>query len=138
MLVFFKRLPKETRKSDIEAFIAAVVRGGIFSKRGEIKGISIIQRRNPQLNVTDYHAVVGIEPDNVAERVIKTLNKKMFKGKYIEVRQYYIRNAANDPRNKNRVFDEVPDSRRVRERRQKIEESSSASFVGVKDFHRKD
>lgn len=139
MHVFFKRIPKGTRKSDIQNFIAAIVKGGLFSKRGVVKSITMIERRNPVIGVTDHHCIVVIEPDSVAERVIKKLNRKKFKDKPIEIRQYYTRNPANDPRNKNRMLDEVPDSRRQRERRQKVDaEKTEASFVGVKDFHRKD
>lgn len=138
MIVFFKRLPTGTRKKDIEDFIADAVRGGVFSRSGEIKHIAIIERRNPNLNVSDYHGVVTIEPDTVAERVIKKLNRAKFKGKPIEVRRYFIRNSANDPRNKNRMLDEVPDSRRRGERRQTTDvENSSFSFSAKKDFHRK-
>lgn len=135
MLVFFRRLPTGARKADIENFIASTVKGGLFSRSGEIKRITIIVRRNPQLNMTDYHGVVAIEPDSVAERVIKKLNRTRFNGNYIEVRQYYIRKVANDPRRKNGAS-QVQDSRRQRERRQEIEQV--ASVEAIKSFTRKD
>ncbi len=138
MLVFFRRIPSGTRKSEIERFIANALKGGLFSKRGEMTHISFIERRNPSVNTLDYHAVVTIEPDSVAERVIKKMNRKVFKGKYIEVRRYYIRNPANDPRNKNNILDDVPDSRRVAERRQKQNELNTAlQYTAIKNFHRK-
>lgn len=133
MIVFFKRIPTGTRKSDIEDFIAETVKGGLFSRSGEIKNITIIERRNPHLNVTDYHGLVTIEPESVAERVIKKLNRKLFKGKYIEVRRYYIRKAANDPRSKHGV-NEVPDNRRRSERRQTTE---NLNISGLTGFQRK-
>jgi hypothetical protein len=137
MQVFFKRLPRGTQKIEIQNFIASTVKGGLFSKSGKVKNIIIIERNNPQMTLMDYHAVINIEPDCVALRVIKKLNRKKFKDKLIEIRRYFIRNPANDPRNKDRLLDEVPDSRRMRERRQKVNNENSLSFVGVKDFSRK-
>jgi hypothetical protein len=134
MIIFFKRLPAGTRRSDIEDFIADTVKGGLFSRRGQITNIAIIERPNPQLNIMDYHGVVTIEPNSVAERVIKKLNRQLFKGKYIEVRRYHIRNAANDPRKKNRNLAEGSDSRRKGERRQT---TSIPNIEAIKGFNRK-
>jgi hypothetical protein len=136
MLVFFRRLPHGARQKEIREFIESTVKGGFFSRSGVIKRITIIERRNPMLNVTDYHGVVAIEPDSVAERVIKKLNKKPFYGKYIEIRQYYLRKAVNDPRRKHGVVNDVADARRERECRQTVEQQ--ASFEALKSFNRKD
>jgi hypothetical protein len=137
MLVFFKRLPAGTRKNEIENFIAKAVKGGLFSKSGQVGNISIIERRNPQLNMTDYHGIVSIEPDIVAERVIKKLNRKLFKGKYIEIRRYYLRRGTNDPRKKLNAG-KFSDSRRKMERRQEVNsESTSPNFEAIKSFNRK-
>lgn len=138
MLVFLRRIPAKTSKKEILEFITAAVKGGFLSKRGSVTNISFIERQNPQYNIMDHHAVVTIEPDSVAERVIEKMNRKSFKGKFIEVRRYYNRDPANDPRNKNRMLDEVPDSRRQWERRQKLEAKETvAEFVAIKNSQRK-
>jgi hypothetical protein len=121
MMVFFKRLPIGISKTDLAVFISEALNGGWFFKRGRIVNINIIEKRNSLQNITECHAIVTIEPDSAAQRVIQKLHRKLFQGKYLEVRRYYVRNLLNDPRNKKNVFDEPPDHYQRTERRQEDE-----------------
>lgn len=118
MRIFLKQIPIGTNKRDILEFIAAAIKGGFFSKRSRVTSMLIMEQRNPQHNTMDYHAIVTIEPDSIAERIIQKMNQQTFKGKSIEVRRYYTRDPATDPRKRNHILEEVPESRRRKERRQ--------------------
>ncbi len=98
MIVILKRISAVTSVPDIESFIEPVIKGGLFKKAGEIKSLKIQMLQQPGAGRDEYHAIVRIEPDVVAERVIRTLNRKPCAGKPINVSEFHTRLYANDRR----------------------------------------
>jgi predicted lipoprotein len=98
MLIILKNIPTKTRKQDIANFIMPVVKGGWLRKGGQIKNISILAQKNMRTRIIQYHGLVDILPDEVAEKVIKKLHRKALIGKHIAVCEYRIRNVRNDRR----------------------------------------
>jgi hypothetical protein len=88
MIILLSKIPADTQKEDIDAYLRPVVRGPFYFKKGTIKSIKLFILKDKQLNELEHYGLVKIEPDEVAERTIKKLNRKFFKGKRIAVREY--------------------------------------------------
>ncbi|NOQ63097.1 MAG: hypothetical protein GQ582_01130 [Methyloprofundus sp.] len=94
MVLFLKNIPLQTKYSDIVAFIEpAMKRKLFFGKKGVIENIRFLHVKDPSTNIAEVHGLVTIVPNGLAKTVIKRLNKKKFKSKYIEVREYYQRDS---------------------------------------------
>jgi len=137
MIIILKNIPANTQTKEIEEFIWPAVKGGFLSKSGEIESIQIKGQRDIQLNLTEFHALVRIEPNAVAVRVIKKLNRKPFKGKHTAIDEFHHRNWHNDRRTD--AQQTVKDRRHADRRRSHLEmiENISHLFSGQKSFHRK-
>lgn len=98
MIIILRRIPADTNKQDILDYLNPVLKGGVFQKPGYIEGIKILILRDTQNKELEYHALVTIDSDSAASRVIKKLNRKVFLGKHIAVREYFHRSWHNDPR----------------------------------------
>jgi len=119
MIIFLTRIPADTKRDDIIEFIEPILKGGLFKKSGYIRKINILILKDTVANKLEYHALVTVEPDKVAERVIKQLNRKPINGKHIAVREYVLRNWHNDPRVSMHQWNEEFKDRRNADRRRK-------------------
>lgn len=98
MIIFFSHVPENTRHKDLVELIKPAMKSFLFGEKGTIKKLKIVQLKDPRNKISEYHALVSIEPETVAKRVIKRLNRKKLLGRVIEVRRYYRRNKLNDRR----------------------------------------
>ena len=134
MLIFLARIPTDTSKQDIVNFMAPVLKGGLFSPNGELLKIDILILQDRHTKAIETHAIVRIEPDKAATRVIFKLNRTKLIGKPINVRQFFIRNRANDRRRDNLPPITPPKKPRLGDRRRDLVEISKAqaaiSFTG--------
>lgn len=139
MIVFLRRIPANTKKHEIIDFIEPVIKGGLFKKSGRIEDITIMVLKDTQTNALEFHGLVEIDSDAAAERVIKKLNRKVFNGKNIAVREYYQRSWHNDKRqNAHQWNDELVNKRKGDRRRARLEVVNDISdqFSSNKTFHR--
>ena len=139
MIVFLRRIPANTRKRDIVDFIKPVLKGGLLQKSGRIEEIKMLVFKDTQTKIMEYHCLVTIDSDAVANRVIKKLNRKVFKGKHITVREYFYRSWHNDPRIKmHEMNEELANKRQGNRRQARLEAVTDVSieFISSKDFHR--
>ena len=98
MIVFFKNIPNDTLHSELKAFISPAVKGGLLEAKGKITKIDVIGLKDKATDLIEFHALINIEPENAALRVIKKMNGQAFKQQKITVKQYYLRNWRNDKR----------------------------------------
>lgn len=98
MIIFIRNIPKGTLRSEISNFVKPALKGGFFSEKGIIRNIVILMLKNKDINLNEYHALVDIEPESSAIRVIKKLHGQRFRDKRITVRQYFTRRWQNDRR----------------------------------------
>ena len=70
--------------------------GGFLKKTGRIVSITIQLHKIGEKK--EYHALVCIEPDVVAQRIIKRLNRKPLGGKRINIAEVHVRHFSNDRR----------------------------------------
>lgn len=142
MIIFIRKIPANTKLSEIIGFVEPAIKGGIFRKGGVIRDAKILALRDLRLRTLEFHGLVTIEPDKAALRAIKKLKGKRFKGKFVAVRQYFQRDWHNDPR-QNRQQPGGPDiqERRIGDRRRgkglEIIEDISGKFSSAGDFTRK-
>ena len=139
MIIFLGRIPANTRKHEVTDFIEPALKGGFFQKSGRIEHIKILVLKDKNTNTLEYHGLVTIDPDDAAKRVIKKLNRKVFKGKHIAVREYQLRAWHNDPRINMREYnEELMNKRKGDRRRSRIEEDEDISdkFSSNEVFHR--
>ncbi len=141
MYVFFRNIPAHTTNSDLIEFIEPVLKRGWFRKKGIIEKVRIIHQKDHGVSSSEFHGLVTIQPDDVAEKVIKRLNRKRFLGKHIAVREYHRRVWHNDPRIKHNLHDPEILNRRENDRRRKnlevVNDTNMAHiFSGDKTFHK--
>lgn len=98
MIVFVRNLPEDTTRQDIIDFIMPAVRGGLFRARGKITSIDVLVIRDSNTKLMEYHGLVHIAPDAVAQRVIRKLHGQHLKGKRVALREYIVRSWRNDRR----------------------------------------
>ena len=129
MIVFLRRIPADTRKHEISAFVGPFLKGGgMLQKSGRIEDVKILVIRDTHTNTMEYHGLVTIDSDAVARRVIKKLNRKAFKGKHIAVREYFYRSWHDDPRvNMHEWNEELANKRDGDRRRPRLEPVSEST-----------
>lgn len=98
MILIIKKISATTRIPQIEQFLNPVLKGGFLKRKGFIGGLEIKMFKHRDLTVPEYHAIVKVEPDVVAHRVIHRLNRKLCDGKLVNISQYHIRYRTNDRR----------------------------------------
>lgn len=140
MIVILKRIPSNTRKTDIINHLTPSIKGKIFQKSGFIESVEIKALKDPQTKTMEHHAIVVISCDEVALRVIKKLNRKVFKRKNIAVTKYHHRSWKNDPRKYQFEMDKKIKLKRKFDRRRynlKNARTPEISYVSYDGFHRK-
>lgn len=139
MIIFLRRIPASTKKHEISDYLEPVLKGSLLQKSGNIESIKILVLRDTQTNTLEFHGLVEIDSDSVAKRVINKLNRKVFKGKNIAVREYHQRSWHNDPRiNMHEWNEELVNKRQSdrRRRRLEVETDLTNTFSSNKHFHR--
>lgn len=139
MIIFIRKIPANTKISEIIDFVEPAIKGGLFRKSGIIRGAKILALRDVRLRTLEFHGLVTVEPDAVALRAIKKLKGQRFKGKFVVVRQYFQRDWHNDPRQGSR--EQKVTERRITDRRRgkdlEIIHDISEKFSSAGDFVRK-
>lgn len=98
MIIILKNVPCDTLRGNIVHFVRPVIKGGLFSRKGKIIRVDLLKLKDKHTKLSEYHALVNIEPDKVALLAIKKLHGKRFKDKRIAVRQYFLRDSKNNKR----------------------------------------
>lgn len=140
MIVFIRNIPGDTLRNEIVDFVQPAIKGGLFRAKGEIKKIEMLALKDKNINLTEYHALVHIEPDAVALRAIRKLHGQRFRNKLVTVRQYFFRNRKNDRRLRLKaVSAEIKEKRKNPDRRRDLEviEGAIPQYSSRKSFNRR-
>lgn len=142
MIIIFEKISPKTKVDDIRDFIAPVLKGHIFQKSGRIGYIKIEILKDSMSGKVDYYALVLVNSDSVAQRIIKRKNKRPLVGRRVKVRQFFVRSWRNDPRNKGGQKSEgIVDMRESDRRVAALEEvdvrTQQVTFTSDKVFNRK-
>lgn len=98
MILILKRISPVTLVPDIERFFLPTVKGGLLKRSGRIDSIKIQLLKPPVGDRLELNALVDVEPDSVARRVMRELNRKPLNGKHINIDEFHFRNRDNDRR----------------------------------------
>lgn len=96
MKIFLKNIPENTNRKQINSFLDQSY--GLFRQRGHIANITFLFQQGNHRFDHKFHALVTITPESIAEKSIKSLNRKQLNGKYINVLEYKPRLCLNDKR----------------------------------------
>ncbi len=140
MIIILHRIPENTQKHEIIEHLATSLEGSFFKKTGHIEDIKILTFENMLNNTREYHALVTIDSEAAANRVIKQLNRKPFKNKNIAIREYIFRSWHRDRRINTRQYNEELKNKRIKNRRGyrlKLLDEDPVKQVNTGNFHRK-
>ena len=96
MRVILKYIPQNTTHKQILQFLKPALDGGLFGKTGKIEGVSILVHKRHLSDAVDFHAILAIQPDEAARRVIDKLHRKPLNNRYIAVAEYVERSIYNN------------------------------------------
>jgi hypothetical protein len=132
MVIILKNISASTLVLDIQNFLNPALEG-FFKKSGSIEDIKIQMLQSMDSNYVEYNALVRIEPDAAARRVIKVLNWQRCNQKPISLSEFHLRLYQNDQR-KNR-YQKLNSKRKAdRRRRLKITDVTAEKSVLKFDF----
>lgn len=139
MIIILKHIPAKTTKQQIKDFLMPELKGGLFSKNGQIVNLSLLTQRNIRTREVQNHGLVEVLPDSVGARIIKNLNGKVLQTKRVAVCEYKTRNWHNDPRIHKKKRKQPLDERRICDRREHYEEvvEEELSVMAKRAFHTK-
>jgi len=141
VIIILERISAKTDIQDIQDFIAPALKGGIFQKSGRLGYIKIEILKDNINGMHEYYALVLVNLDLVAQRIIKKKNMHLLGERRVKVRQYYVRSWRNDPRNKDDQKNEAIVDMRQDDRRksalEKIVKEQGVKFSSDKVFNRK-
>ena len=142
MIIILERISPKTDIQDIRKFIAPALKGHIFQKPGRIGYIKIEILKDNINGMHEYYALVLVNSDAAAERIIKKKNQRLLTGRKIKVRQYFLRSWRNDPRNKrDQDHDAIADmrlgDRRIAALEEVVAKVEKIRFTSDKVFNRK-
>ena len=143
MLIFLPNIPASTRKHELMEYISNIISADAinpFRKTGDLTKIDLMVLNDTTLKLTEYHALIDIEPDSAALQVIKQIRKKPFKGKRIIARHFFPRDWHNDRRFLLQEKLKNAHARRINDRRRyhiKAGDDESVSVTGYEDLSHK-
>ncbi len=127
--IILKYIPQNTTRKQILQFIKPILKGGLFGKSGTIERISVLVQKNRLSDTMMFHAILYIQPDPVAKRIINKLNKKPLNDHQVAVTEYTERCIHN-----NITKDKYPESRNINERRNPDQLIRIITIEQLKDF----
>ncbi len=102
MDIFIRRLPDATTRLDLLRFVSSALKPKWyelqFAPIGKIKACEICQISNDSDDLQEFHGIVRVEPASAALTVIERLNGEEINSKQVQVRKFFKRSVARDPR----------------------------------------
>jgi len=142
VIIILEKIGPKTNVNDIRKFIAPALKGHFFQKSGRIGYIKIEILKDSMNGAVDYYALVLVNSDVVAQRIIKRKNRGLLVGRRIKVRQFFVRSWHNDPRDKGEqksegIVDMRKGERRVNALKEVRVQAQQIKFTSDKVFNRK-
>lgn len=117
MIVFIRRIPKNTTTDDICEFIIPALKGGFFSGAGYIVHCEILKFLDIRTGQIECHGLIKLNSDKIAKYVIRKLNGQKLNCKPVKVSEYVIRSRCNERRQDFNAMKSYLNNRRVADRR---------------------
>lgn len=117
MIIFIRNIGMEVTHIDILDFIESGMTKADINGSEFIGEIEIMQLKDPVTNKFEFHGLIAVEPDNLAIKVVDTLNNTKLLERLVTLREYVRRDKSNDPRLKYRPIAAVNEQRKSDRRR---------------------
>lgn len=117
MIIFFRKIPSDTRPSDLKEHVEPVLKKFFLFTSGRILKTEILVLLDKVTEAEEYHGLVHISPESAGTRALKKLKGKPFKNRYLIIREYVVRDKNNDPRNKQVNIGRDIKDKRIEDRR---------------------
>ena len=119
--LFIRKIPKGTSAQEIREFVESGV-SWLSHLKAKFKyrliRVKILTTLYGKTMEPQFHAIVTIAPDNIAENIISRLRFKQLRGQRVMVRRYYDRSDKNDRRGyQSKAEKEKFLNQRIRDRR---------------------
>jgi len=98
MIIILEKISPETTIQDVRDFITPALKGSVFQKSGHIGYIRIETVSDSVGKKDEHYAIVLVNSDMAAQRIIKKNNMQVLAENRITVRQFFVRSWRNDPR----------------------------------------
>ena len=98
MILIIPRISSSTTIADIQGFLKPGLRTIWPWKEHKVDGVRIKIYRDTKTGTLDYHALIFVQDDSLANKLIHRLNKKKLLHDHVIVREYFIRCWQNDRR----------------------------------------
>lgn len=141
MIIFVRNIPVDSHPSELEHYVASVVKRRFFFRSGKVLKCEILVLRDRRTKALEFHGLVYLDSDRTGQRAIQKLKGKRFNSKLVTVREYQLRSWHNDRRLHQTQDTENFSEKRIaeRRRRQRVNtlQNTPKVFSGSADFSRK-
>ena len=120
MILLIRNIPRDTYYKEMKALVEPVVKGGLLQKTGDLKSLEIIALQEENVVSLEFQALLNVEPETVAARILKQLHGTFLRGHRIMVREYVVRNPLNDRRKQSVVDPNFQEKRDHEDRRRNL------------------
>lgn len=143
--LFVRKIPSDTTVTELKDFID----GGVpllwrirLGRKFRIVTVKILTIFDKRLMEKEFHGLITIEPEAIADTLIRRLHAKQFKGRRVGVRRFHTRSARKDRRHvgQGNETEDCSQNRRIRDRRREnlvVINESLLRTIGSAAFSRK-
>lgn len=131
MIIFIRSIGMEATHIDILDFIESGITAPELEGSDFIGDVEIMQLKDSMTNKFGFHGLIAVEPDNLATKVIDTLNNTNLLERLVTLREYVQRDKKNDPRLKYRPTAAVNEKRLSDRRRSDLDELIEKNYEDI-------
>lgn len=118
MIIIIPHISNKTLKNELVDFVAPALKSVLPFSKGKVIRAEILKQFDKEINELECHGLVYVDNTDAGLRAILKLNKTMFKGTRVEVREYINRYYHNDRRhNHSNKPDPIGKGKRIGDRR---------------------
>jgi hypothetical protein len=117
MIIFLRKIPIDTRPSELHNYINPALKGGLLSRSGRVLKAEILVIQDKATKALECHGLVHVDAEAAGQRAIKKLKGERFKGRPVIVREYIQRYWHNDRRHNSKHVADENMEKRVHNRR---------------------
>lgn len=98
MILIIKNIHPDTQISEIQEYVAPVLKRNFPFKSGKLMRAEILMLRDKRTKAMEFHGLVFIEPEKLGLRALIKLKGKRIHNKLVSVKEYVHRDWHNDRR----------------------------------------
>lgn len=117
MIIIIKNIHPDTQISEIQEYVAPVLKRSFPFKSGKLMKAEILMLRDKRTKAIEFHGLVFIEPEKLGHRALIKLKGKRIHNKLVSVKEYVSRDWHNDRRVKHNNPSTAMIQKRIGDRR---------------------